>query len=330
MAGLIITSVCLWLVLARVHGDDIARAAKSFRWLWLFPATGALAAGYGARIYRWWWMLRLCSPSVRLRACAWPLIAGFAVNNVVPFRAGDALRIVGFRRELELTAVQVLGSLLIERILDLTILLAFFVTGILGLSTTEIPPMYLRTAVIVAVVGAAGWILFLWKGDHLEALLLKVCRVKLLVTWNIGVSAEHYLRQFFLTLNLVRLPGAALKLLAVSAVAWSCEGIVFVTCAAGFDYGGRAFGPWFALSAGSLATMIPSSPGYVGTFDFFTTSGFGLYGATLAKATAITLMVHIVLWVPITVAGLTYLLFGRLKDRGGQFISRPTQNQEGL
>jgi uncharacterized membrane protein YbhN (UPF0104 family) len=72
--------------------------------------------------------------------------------------------------------------------------------------------------------------------------------------------------------------------------------------------------------------MIPSSPGYIGTFDFFTISGFTLYGTNETQAAAMTLVIHIVLWLPITAAGLTYLLFAHLRGRRGQYVPEPVRN----
>jgi hypothetical protein len=63
------------------------------------------------------------------------------------------------------------------------------------------------------------------------------------------------------------------------------------------------FGPWFALAMGSLATLLPSTPGYVGTFDYFTLMGLNLYGAEREVAAVFALMVHIILWLPVTLAG---------------------------
>jgi hypothetical protein len=62
-------------------------------------------------------------------------------------------------------------------------------------------------------------------------------------------------------------------------------------------------GPWFAMTTGTLATLIPSSPGYVGTFDYFAMLGLMAYGAARTAATAHALLVHVILWVPVTAAG---------------------------
>jgi len=112
------------------------------------------------------------------------------------------------------------------------------------------------------------------------------------------------------------------------AVVWSCEGGVFAAIAAGLGYEGRGVGPWLALATGSLATMIPSSPGYVGTFDFFTVSGFTVYGTGKASAVALTLVIHLVLWLPITAAGLGYLLVSHFKQRNESVLARVEQKRE--
>jgi hypothetical protein len=129
-------------------------------------------------------------------------------------------------------------------------------------------------------------------------------------------------------LNIVRSPERALKLMAMSAVVWNCEGGIFAAVAKGLQYDGHVFGPWFALATGSLSTLIPSSPGYVGTFDFFTISGLTAYGASSSVAAATAFVVHGVLWIPLTVAGLTYLLLVKVIGQGRRPIAKPLQRQE--
>jgi hypothetical protein len=54
---------------------------------------------------------------------------------------------------------------------------------------------------------------------------------------------------------------------------------------------------------GTLATLLPSTPGYVGTFDYFTLMGLNLYGAERNLAAVFAVVVHILLWLPVTLAG---------------------------
>lgn len=280
------------------------------------------------RIYRWWWMLRLRNPAVKLNACAWPLIVCFAVNNVVPLRAGDALRVVGFTEQLGTPAVWLLGSLLIERILDLTILLVFFLAGIAILSGDGNPVPYLRTAVVVGALGILAWALLLSMGDRLERLLLKACNAKPIVSRGWAPVLKTHGQQLFMALNIVRSPGRALRLLAMTVVVWTFEGLIFTAVASSLHYEGRTYGPWFALATGSLSTMVPSSPGYVGTFDFFTISALTAFGADPSLAAATAFIVHAVLWLPLTCAGFIYFAVSSLGGQGLNFAERFARAQE--
>jgi len=326
--GTAITISCLWLALRKVPVGGMRESLEHVRWSWIVTALMLLAVGYTARIYRWWLMLRASNPAVSLRACAWPLIVGFAVNNVVPFRAGDVVRAVGFKERLGASAPQVLGSLVVERILDLTILLIALVVGIVGLTggTSSVPVSYQRTAAIMAGFGIMGWALLLVVGDQLESVILRALQHRSIASRAWVSSAEHHVKTLFLALKLVRAPERALGLLAISTVVWVCEGGVFWAVANSLEYRGSPLGPWFALATGSLSTLIPSSPGYVGTFEFFTISGFTAYGASNSIAAAAALIVHGVLWLPLTMTGLGYLLVRPVF--GGPSSQQVAQTQE--
>ncbi len=65
---------------------------------------------------------------------------------------------------------------------------------------------------------------------------------------------------------------------------------------------------WLALPVGTLATLIPSTPGYVGTFDYFIVQAMTALNNPVTAATAYALLVHMVLWLPPTLIGGLYLL----------------------
>jgi uncharacterized membrane protein YbhN (UPF0104 family) len=53
----------------------------------------------------------------------------------------------------------------------------------------------------------------------------------------------------------------------------------------------------------NLATTIPSAPGYIGTFDAPGIAVLTAYGVELSVATGYTLVLHVALWLPITLVG---------------------------
>ena len=298
-----------WLLAREVDFAAVARAFAGFSLSTGLLALAFLAAGYGVRIVRWWWMLRALEPALPLGACAGPFLAGMAVNNVAPFRAGDALRVLGFRGQLRVPVMAVAGTLVVERLLDVVVLTGFFFFGLLGLPDGTFPRGFVVAAASLAGVGIVAILalpLFLPLLGRLREFLLGR-RSLAGRRWAQAVSKHG--ADLAGALALVRSPKRFSTLIGLSALAWICEGAMFATVAAALAPGGAPLGPWFALATGTLATVLPSSPGYFGTFDYFAARGLAAYGTSPGVSGAFALIVHAVLWVPFTVVGLLYLLY---------------------
>jgi glycosyltransferase 2 family protein len=102
--------------------------------------------------------------------------------------------------------------------------------------------------------------------------------------------------------------GMMLQLIFYSSLAWLAEGGVFWLVALCLPSMANQSAVWLALPVGTLATVIPSTPGYVGTFDYFTIKAMVFLGNSLVDSTAFAFLVHAVLWLPPTFAGGLYLL----------------------
>ncbi len=269
----------------------------------LAAALGFLAAGFAVRVARWWWMLRALEPGLPFAACVRPFFVSLAVNNTVPFRAGDVMRAFGFRGALRSPPARVLGTLVIERALDAFVLLGFFFLGLAGVAAGALPAAFVRTGVAlgVAVLGA------------ILALLVAPRPVRRLAGWALSRgplaragwarTLDRVAGQLFETLALVQAPARAVQLVGLSVLAWALEGGAYAAVAWALHTPVAPAGPWFSLATGTLATLLPSSPGYVGTFDYFATAGLVAYGAPPAAAAANALLVHLLLWLPVTVVG---------------------------
>jgi len=309
--GVSITALFLWLALKRIDFSHAMSAANHARQGSLLLALGCLALGYLARILRWWWMLRSDDPTLPLNSVSWPLIAGVAVNNVIPFRAGDAVRVFGFREQLRATAPRLAGSLVVERLLDTTVLLGLLIAGI-AVWPHNGAGQFRGIAIGVTLIISIAWLSITVWGEALEE---RIFRLSGALPWLWARAGERHLQQFFLALGILRLPGRTLQLFGISIAVWICEGAVFASVAAALSYQGSAFGPWFACATGTLSTLIPSSPGYIGTFDYFAMVGLLTYGTNPTLAAAISFLVHAVLWVPLTLTGLSYMLLRGPRSR---------------
>jgi uncharacterized membrane protein YbhN (UPF0104 family) len=127
------------------------------------------------------------------------------------------------------------------------------------------------------------------------------------------VRIEIWTEEFVNTLALCKSWTFTLQLLVFSIIAWMLEGAVFATVSWSLQTSSAPLGPWFSLSTGTLATLLPSTPGYIGTFDYFTILGLTAYGVNRNVAGIFAIMIHVLLWLPITLVGL--VCFARLRGR---------------
>jgi uncharacterized membrane protein YbhN (UPF0104 family) len=58
----------------------------------------------------------------------------------------------------------------------------------------------------------------------------------------------------------------------------------------------------------NLAGLIPASPGQVGVYEFFASSVMEAVGVAQDRALAYAIVVHIVIWLPVTLAGFAFLV----------------------
>lgn len=301
------------LLARRVEWEAVARLLAGAEAAPLALALAALGAGIGLRIVRWWWMLRAFDPGLRLASCARPFLVSLALNNTVPLRAGDVVRVVGFGRALRAPAARVLGTLLIERLLDLLVLLLVFFLTLLG--AARVFPRGFVLAAGVAGLGATAALLVLlaFPGGVARAAERLVSRAQ-----GRSRRAERIAplaRQLVESLGVLGSSGRSAALLGLSLLAWIAEGSVFAAAAVSLGMTFPWPAPWLALGAATLSTLLPGAPGYVGTFDWFATLGFVAYGTDRSAAAAAALLIHVLLWLPVTVTGLALLGLHRRETR---------------
>lgn len=307
-AGLCVAAAFLWLAFGRVDWSSIGAVLSEATPGPLVLGLVALAAGFFVRIVRWWMMLRALEPAVPLRACARPFLLSLAINNTMPLRAGDVVRAVGFREALQSPVMRVVGTLFIERVLDLFVLVALFFVGLLAVPAGVIPRPFVTTAALLGAIALAALLVLVFSPGVLRALADRAAESRMLRDRSWTARLREAAHRLVDTFALVRSPARAAQLLALSVLAWLLEGAMYACAAWALHVGGSPIAPWFAAATGTLATLIPSSPGYVGTFDYFAILGLTAFGAHRVAATAFAMVVHLMLWLPVTVVGAAFLV----------------------
>jgi glycosyltransferase 2 family protein len=302
LAGWIVAALFVWLLTRQVDIGDISTAAARLGPQTIGMALISLAIGYTFRIARWWWLLRALDPSAAFRTCWAPYLTSIALNNILPFRAGDAVRVVGFRRELRAPAMRILGTMFVERLLDLLTLLCLFFLC-LPRDSARFPAWLGIWATVGAVAASTVLCAFFFLAPTIKELLQSIVDRAGLARRPIVAKAYVHVSTLIDSVAILRSARLTVQLIALSFLAWFFEGGVYFVIATRLGVAPSLLAPWFSLSTGTLATLLPSSPGYVGTFDYFAATGLLVYGVARDQASAFAVILHLMLWVPLTVAG---------------------------
>ena len=309
--GLSLTGFFLWLIFRKINPEEVKQAFVEASLMWIVAALTAFVIGYSCRIERWRLMLQQNNPNLNWRNCAGPFLASVAANNVLPFRAGDILRALGFNRRLGITAGIAVTTLFVERLLDLLMLLALLGAALFFFNLDSSRFVGVGSAVLIA--GAGIILIILIFPTFFMPIAIALGNVTARISPKIGEFLLDEINKSLVTLQHLAQGQTMIKLVLWSFTAWIAEGFVFVFSALALPSILHPSAGWLALPVGSLATILPSTPGYVGTFDFFTVLAMTELGNVLVAATAFALLVHVLLWLPPTLSGGLYLLLHSIK-----------------
>jgi glycosyltransferase 2 family protein len=297
-----LSAVLVLLLINTVRGeaDQLAAALSSANWLLLVPAIALYFVGVWLRSARWG--LLLPAYTVKTSLLFRTLLVGFTVNNLLPLRMGEVARAYLLARWAKVPYTATIPSLLVERVLDglsLALLL------LLALVLLPSAPGYLWAVGGIAACGFFGGAVILaiaaWRASILVGLAEFVSRF---MPQHLRGRLVDAAAAFARSLALVHDPLRLLRLLALSLVAWCSELGLFFVLMLSLGIAGTYPQALLVGSAANFATLLPSSPGYAGTFDaaLAKVAQDGL-NISAGLAGAYDIVVHATLFLPVVVVG---------------------------
>jgi hypothetical protein len=249
-------------------------------------------------------MLR--SVKARFSDCARIFMTSLAANNILPLRIGDVMRVFTYAPDVNATPSMVLSTVILEKLLDVFSLAALFVITMHG--GRAVSPK-LRGGAEIGLAISAACLLVLVFGAHTLQQPLRDLAAK---SGNRFVKKiEHWLLLAMGCIENIGV-GGSLLLVAFSFLAWTIEGLLYVSAAKLVALRTDAIGPWQAVSQANLSFLIPSSPGGIGPFEWACKDALVRHGAAPPAAGLFGLLIHAWLLVSITGVGGALFLMHRL------------------
>jgi glycosyltransferase 2 family protein len=304
-ATVIVTIGFSYIALSGIKPAAAWHALKTCDYWWLLPALVAFGLGNVARTMRW---RSLFAPGRRPPPgpTGDAMMVGYFYNNILPARAGEAVRVVVLTQRSAAPPVEIVGTVVLERLFDvLAILVVFFAAEPWLPQVSWFGPAAAAAAVLAVGIAFAAAVLAIYGDRPLRLLLRPLGRLPMFSGERLDRTVAE-LAHGLSGLRDIRVAGEAFMWTILAWMASSlCAYLVSL-----------AFALHLPFAAGVLVTVaigfgmiLPAAPAAVGVFEGAVLIALSAYGIPHSAALPYALVLHAVNFVPFIVIGVLLLQY---------------------
>jgi len=305
LLGFAVSAVAVYYFFRQAPPDLLQRVAE--RGNVFIVGAAILVPAYLIRAFKAWLVLNVGVNAVPGAAAS--LWVSIALNNLLPLRLGDVLRIAYVGKTMKVGVIRTTAAVLVERIVDLFVILVLAaLVSFIVLGDQFLPLLrdWISTLPLFTIVPAV-------------VALVVIVAIAMLIFRRLRALIGSILGDLKPTAVRVAL------LLSASIVQWLLEicllGYITSQLIGGID-GAQAI---LSSFLSNLSTLVPSAPGYVGTFEVAGILPFQiLTGRVAAEQSLFVFLYHLVIWLFSTCLGLMALVGLTI---GGQMFRRSSVSQ---
>jgi len=302
VVGIGVSALFLWLAFRNADLDAVRRALSGARLGLVLVAMCVICIGYGFQAARW---RRIADCPLGLRSFYGMLLGGLAANNVLPVRIGELLRAGWLSRDAPMPGGRAFGSVVLDRICDVVTLVLFFAIG-------------------VQTVASAAWLVRLAVGAVVAVVLIAIALVLARIyarRRGHRRTARPRGRLVVILRDTVVMLGEpigrrrAAVWLALTVCTWSLSSFAALLVARSVGIDLSVLEAIFVTSALALGVAIPSSPGYIGTYQWLGVASLGLLDVPVEQSLAFAILMQASWYVPTTLVGGTFIGIRAMKSQ---------------
>lgn len=321
--GLAVTAVLLWWVLRGVDLAEVWAAFLTADHRWLAVSVLAVVGTVAVRALRWHLLLIAAVPRASLRSTALATMLGQGANNALPAHGGELARAVAIARLDRISGATALGSIGVERALDLVTVATMLVAAVLARplsSGASASPVRILLIAVGTVAVLVGLLLVATRQAARIAAVASAAAVKLLghrAGARLGAGITAGLAGMTVIDTRRRLAQAT----AMSVLLWLLNAMALLCGMVAFDIQAPASAAFVLQAVLVVGIILPAAPGFFGPFEAAAVLALGWYGVSSQEAVGYILPLHIVAYfVPVLTMGtIAWILTGvRLTDVAGQ------------
>ena len=298
LVGLILSGIFIYFSFRQINIGDVRARGLHFSFVWLLSAALLYSAGVVLRGIRWR-MILASSSDISTRASISLVIIGMAANNILPMRTGEIVRSGILSRQTGIPTLTVLGTILLEKILD-TLILVGLAAIALSMLNQNGSKVFIIGALVILVLGVN--LLFVLVNGSISRRLLKLL---FLLPDRISSLASGIVSRVQSGFGTIESNLIWLKVVLLSASIWILESISYLCVGASVGIFLNLTQFTVVTSASNLAIAVPSTSGGIGPFEFFAKESLTFVSdISVTDAAVYAVVLHFLLLAPVSLVGL--------------------------
>jgi uncharacterized protein (TIRG00374 family) len=189
---------------------------------------------------------------------------GYFGNNFLPARAGELIRAAAIGQAAGIGASYSLATAVTERVMDAAILVIISLLAII--SYGNLPTVLVNATSSMAVLSLVG-LVGLFFTPHLKKQIEWMIE-KIIIYKKLKELALNFLERFLLGMSSLQLPGKLLQFSGYSLLIWTLDAVIAIWVGAAFNITLSFPMSIIVIAALGLSSAIPSTPGYIGVYQF--------------------------------------------------------------
>lgn len=312
MSGILISILFVYLALREVNLARMWAVIESAK---LFPIFIVIVLTFLQFVIRAWRWDILLEPIKKTRFLSrlHSTIVGFAANCILPARLGEFLRANYLGQIEKISGSSAFGTIVIERLFDGFTLLLVLLIGLMG---TTFPEKWqsisgsLRGTGFLVLAGYIFLIVVLVGFKYkAESFVRFLDRLVFFLPDRYRSRIIDLTKNFSMGLVLTRRPFGWVQAIFYSFLLWFTALYQIRLVEQSLSISLPFVATFLVLAMGSFAAMIPSAPGFIGTFHLAVQYGFLFYGIGREEALSAAIVWHAAVFFPTIVFGLISILF---------------------
>jgi uncharacterized protein (TIRG00374 family) len=301
--GLLISALFLYLSLRNVRFSEILQALGQVDLPALLLAAIIFFISFSVRALRWRYILRPVK-EIGLFPVFSLLSIGFMANNVLPARLGELVRAYFLAKKTGLRKSLSLATIVLERLSDFAALL---LSALLVTVFFAMPPVVENIGIVAGLIFLSFIILLIVVHLRTEATRRLFQRLLAMLPAARREAMMERVNAFIQGLLIVRTGRGILWVFTLSLFVWGLWGVALHQTLLAFHIQVPFSARLLILAVVNLGALIPSSPGYVGPYQYLCWVCLSVYGIDKSLAFSFSIVLHALWYVPLTCLGFIFL-----------------------